>query len=206
MTIFHSRVNAALATLVLGLVASLVAAPATAVTKTHGTYQNMGGNCHAANGWEEAKMARTALGYRNILGGPSSVAPNRKQGRNAKTTKNGVGFSSWNAIVVCNFAGDPYAIYNNGFVRAVQLFARNTTDTDTQMACTISAGYATSSLIFTSTKTVTLTNNGQQNSIIWRTSDNGGHYLPLPANIVCSVPPGVELNDGAVAYDIDVGN
>ena len=202
MQINSTRAKSALALAVLGLSVSLMAAPAAALTKRNSTYQNMGGNCHTADpideisggqgaGWfsSGSGMLRAPLGYRNI-------------------NDNNANFND-NITVICNFAANGYAAFtSNGLIRSVQLYARNTfTNRDVTLSCTITAGYATSSSNFSHTKSVLLTKNGVQGNIRWRNiEDNGGNYFPAPANVVCSVPAGVELNDAEITYENDVGS
>ena len=199
MQVNSTSAKSALALAVLGLSVSLFAAPAAAVTQRSSNYQNMGGNCHAADpvdeisggqgpGWfgSGSGMLRAPLGYRN-----------------ANDNNND---SNDNIIVICNFAANGYAQASGGLVRSVQLYARNTfTNRDVTLSCSITAGYATSSSNYTNTKSVLLTKNGAQGNIRWRETDNGGNFLPAPANVVCTVPAGVELNDAEITYENNIG-
>ena len=175
------------AALVVGCAA--FTAPASALEKPHSSYQNLGGNCHAVSPADEIfNMKRSELGYRNTQ--LDNQAPTQ------------------NAVVVCNLLANGWAVYNNGFIRSVQLYARNLqTDNPSTLTCTITAGYATSSTIYTSTKSTTLTTDGKLATIFWRhVADNGGSYFPAPASIACSVPAGAELNDAELTFMVDVGS
>jgi len=203
-------------TLILSLAftaAAMYAAPAAAATKSRSNYQNAGGNCHAANGLHDIeRMKRNPLGYRNAPTAGSGDDEDedddiRSKGDSASNTSN---TTTGNVQVICNFAADVFSIGNPNsghIIKVVQLFARNTlTDSDKGMACTITAGYATSSTNYSNTKSMTLPKSGVQQRLSWSSADNGGRYLPGPASVVCSVPVGVELNDAIIVFDVDVGS
>ncbi len=164
------------------------ATPAAALEKSQSNYQNLGGNCHAVSPADEIfNMKRSELGYRNIQA--NNQAPDQ------------------NAVVVCNLTANGYAVYKNGFVKTIQLYARNLlTTTDSTLSCTVTASYATASNVYTNTKSVLLTTDGKQKTIFWRnTTDNGGDYFPAPVSVACSVPAGAELNDSELTFTVDVG-
>ena len=77
------------------------------------------------------------------------------------------------------------------------------------LSCTLVTSYADDGGTQRLTKTITglpvATLNGAQGVIEWFPADHGRVKFLAPINLSCIVPPGVEMNDWLVVYQVDVG-
>ena len=178
------------ATVALGIGASLYAAPVAAQTFLRSYHQGAAAGCHAANplafrGYnDELGMLRSQTGYLNT--NPNSLLP------------------AHDVTVVCNPIGDLYAVNSASNVKdvvpEVQLFARNTrSNRDVTLTCTLYAGYIDSNSTSQLTQQIVLPADGTQRSLIWNYPDYT-QFFPTPLSIVCNVPAGIELNDWITLY------
>ena len=173
----------------LAAACALAAAPATAVNKYRSFYQNTGSNCRGATVNDDIRMQRFPQSLRNV-------------------------HASQSATVICNLTSDRNSVRLpsvsggpiQGNLAYVAVWAKDsaTSGPTKTMSCTLRDGYVDEpgSADYPQTKS-NLARGTAQTPFQW-TPPTGTRYL-APVNVICLVPPGVELNDWQVVYEVDVG-